>query len=197
MKTFLKILLITLQLILIISPAYCINIKDRNEHLWDLRGADGNIYLNRFSIYKNLEPFDIEISGFGEIQWNFDISKEEKITSGVQVEKYLFKYVYLGESLQFIAGQILDYMSYRSENQSVETTTKLGFLFPLSKKISLRIWDEYSYNLEKGAAGLNELMVETYYKVNKNLDIGIGWRHADRIHNFDTDYCSTSFTLKF
>lgn len=197
MKTLLKILLITLQLILIISPVYGFNIKDRNEHLWDLRGDDGNIYINRFSIYKNLKPFDIEVSGFGEIQWNFNTTKEEKITAGAQVEKYFFKYIYLGESLQFIAGEMLDYMNYRSENQSIETTTKLGFLFPISKKIFFRIWDEYSYNLEKGTAGLNELLIETYYKVNKNLEIGIGWRHTDRIHNFDTDYCSTSFTLKF
>lgn len=197
MKAFLKISLISTLLILIISPAYCSNIKDKNEYLWDTRGDDGDIYLNRFSIYKNLKPFDIEISGFGEIQWNFNTTKEEKIIAGVQVEKYLFKYVYLGESLQFIAGQILDYMSYRSENESIETTTKLGFLFPISKKLSFRIWDEYSYNLEKGTSGLNELLIETCYKVNKNLDIGIGWRHSDRIHNFDTDYCSTSFTLKF
>lgn len=197
MNVFLKILLISALLIFSISPAYCIDVKDRNEYLWDTRHNDGDIYLNRVSIYKNLKPFDVQISGFGETQWNFDKGNWEKISAGVQLEKYFLKYIYFEESVQFIAGQILDYMSFSSGNQSLEATTKVGFLFPLSKKISLKIWNEYSYNLEKGEAGLNELIVETHYKPNKVLEIAVGWRHTDRIHNFDTDYVTSSIALNF
>ena len=88
-------------------------------------------------------------------------------------------------------------MTFDPGNMSMEATTKLGFIFPLSKKLSFRIWNEYSYNLEKGSAGLNELLIEIPYQINNNLDFRIGWRHTDRIHAFDSDYATTSFTLHF
>ncbi|MCX5687817.1 MAG: hypothetical protein NTV71_04190 [Candidatus Omnitrophica bacterium] len=88
-------------------------------------------------------------------------------------------------------------MTFNPGNMSMEVTTKLGFIFPLSKRILFKIWNEYSYNLEKGSAGLNEVLIEIPYKVNKNLDFGIGWRHTDRIHAFDSDYATSSLTLYF
>jgi len=197
MRPFLKVLLISLQLIFIINPAYCIDIKDKIEYLWDIRHDDGDIYLNKFCVYGYLKSLDVRISGFEESQWNSDRGYWEKITAGAQVEKYFFKYAYLGESVQFIAGQILDYMAFSPGNMSIEATTKTGFLFPLSKKFSLRVLNEYSYNLEKGTAGLNELLVEACYNLNKDLGVGVGWRHSDRIHDFDTDYVSSSIALHF
>ena len=93
-------------------------------------------------------------------------------------------------------------MTFNPGDTSAETTTKLSAIFPvfknlLKEKLFMRFWEEYSYNLEKGAAGLNEAGIEFSYDLKKNIYLGFGWRHSDRIHNFDTDYCSTSFTLKF
>ena len=190
-------IIILLAQFIFLNPAYSVDLKDKNSFLLDIRNKDNSIYLNRFSVSKNISKYDIKTSLFGEFQWHFGTSKWEKITSGVEAKKYILKYLYCGESAHFISGQILDYMTFDPGNMSVEATTKLGFTYPISKKLSFKIWNEYSYNLEKGFAGLNEVFVEIPYEINKNLDFAIGWRHTDRIHAFDSDYATTSLALHF
>lgn len=179
------------------GASYGAEIKDKNSFLLDIRNKDNSIYLNRFSVSKNIAGCNIKTSLFGEFQWHFGTSKWEKITSGLEAEKCFLRYIYCGESINFISGQILDYMTFDPGNMSVETITKLSFVFPVSKKLSFIIRNEYSYNIEKGSAGLNELFIEIPYQVNKNLDFEIGWRHTDRIHAFDSDYAVSSLTLHF
>ena len=201
MKLLSWIILLSIQLIFL-NPACALDIKYRNEFLKDVRSDDGNIYLNRISLYKNIAPLNVEISGFGEAQWNIKMQTWEKNTAGFEARKCLFECFYFGESLQFISGKLLDYMTFSPGKQSVETVTKLELILPVlektfKKKLSLRSFEEYSYNMEKGAAGLNEVGIEFNYDLKKYISLGFGWRHTDRIHNFDTDYCSSSFTLKF
>ena len=198
MKLLSYIILLSIQLIFL-NSAYSLDIKDRNEFLKDVRSNDGNIYLNRVSIYKNLDSF--YIACFGETQRNLKTNVWEKVTTGFEAEKCFFKYLYAGQSIQYISGEMLDFMTFSPGNQSIETTTKLSAIFPIFKnsmkeKLSMRFWEEYSYNIEKGAAGLNEVGIEFNYNLKKEISLGFGWRHTDRIHNFDTDYCSTSITLK-
>ena len=108
MKLLSWIILLSIQLIFL-NPACALDIKYRNEFLKDVRSDDGNIYLNRISLYKNIAPLNVEISGFGEAQWNIKTQAWEKITAGFEAKKHLFEYFYFGESLQFISGKILDY----------------------------------------------------------------------------------------
>jgi len=183
--------------LILLNSAYGVDIKDKNSFLLDIRNKDNSIYLNRFSVSKNIPAYDIKASVFGEVQWHFGTSDWEKITSGVEAEKLFLKYIYCGESIHFISGQMLDYMTFQPGDMSAEATTKLGFIFPLSKKILFKVWNEYSYNLEKGAAGLNEVHIEIPYQITKNLGLGIGWQHTDRIHAFDSDYAASFFTLHF
>jgi hypothetical protein len=201
MKLLAGLIILSMQLIFL-NPACALDVKYRNEFLKDVRSDDGNIYLNRISLYKDIEPLNMEISGFCEAQWNIKMQAWEKNTAGFEAKKCLFEYFYFGESLQFISGKMLDYMVFSPGKQSVETVTKLELIFPvlektLKKKLTLRSFEEYSYNLEKGSAGLNEVGIEFDYALKKEISVGFGWRHTDRIHNFDTDYCSSSFTLKF
>lgn len=190
-------IIILLAQFIFLNPAYSADIKDKNSFLLDIRNRDNSIYLNRFSVSQNISKYDIKTSIFGESQWNFGTSRWDKVTAGLEAKKIFLKYIYFGESVQFIYGQMLDYMTFDPGNMSMETTAKFGFIFPLSKKLSFRVWNEYSYNLEQGAAGLNEVLIEIPYKVNENLDVGIGWRHTDRIHAFDSDYATTSVVLHF
>ena len=196
MKLLYGIILLSIQLIFL-SPAYSADIKNKSSFLLDIRNKDNSICLNRFSASKDISRYDINTSLFGELQWHLGTSRWEKITSGIEAKKYFLKYLYCAESVHFIYGQILDYMTFNPGRMSMEAVTKLGFEFPLSKKLSFRICNEYSYNLEKGTAGLNEVLVEIPYQVTKNLDFGIGWRHTDRIHAFDSDYATSSLTLHF
>lgn len=200
MKLFSGITIILIQLILL-NPVCAIEIKDRNEFLLDVR-RDDNIYLNRLSACEKSDPLDMELTAFVETQWNFGENDWDKITAGGEIGKYLWKYLYAGQSVQLINGLMLDYMTFNPSNTSFETVTKFDFKLPVLKNIfkenlSLRLWEEYSYNLEEGAAGLNEVGIETVYDLTKNASVTLGWRHSDRIHNFDSDYVSSSLAFLF
>ena len=119
--------------LIFLNPAYSADIKEKNTYLLDIRNKDNSIYLNRFSVSNNIAGYDIKISLFGELQWHFGTSDWEKITSGIDAKKRFLKYLYCGESVHFISGQLLDYMTFDPGDMSVEATTKLGFIFPLSK----------------------------------------------------------------
>lgn len=183
--------------LLLPSPVFSIEIKDKNKYLIDTRGDDGDLYLNRISINKKFDSSAIEISAFGETQWNFDTTQWEKLLLGVEVSTTLYKYFYIGQSLQFISGQMLDYMTFSVDKTSIDTTTKLGLKFPLAEHFSFQIFEEYSLNLEEGRGGYTETIAEIFYQPKDLYSIGIGWHHTDRIHNFDTDYISSSVTLHF
>ena len=189
-------IILTIQIIFV-SSAYGLDITDRNEYLYDVRDDDGNIYRNRLSIHKKLDAQDIDISGFGETQWNFKSNDWEKLMLGAEVEKKLFRYFYVGQSFQFISGQILDYMTFGTDSRSIDTTTKIIFKYPVLKHLDLKLFEEYSINLEEGRDECNEIGAEIIYNLKDSCSLGVGWRHTDRIHNFDTDYVTSSIKLRF
>ncbi|MFC1666869.1 hypothetical protein ACFL0P_03240 [Candidatus Omnitrophota bacterium] len=198
MKTIVQIsmLLIFIQLILI-NPIYALEISNRNEYLLDIRGDDGDIYLNKLSIHKKLDSPEIEISAFGEGQWNLDTDEWEKVLLGLEMGRTFWEYFYIGQSIQFISGEMLDYMAFSVNSNSIDTTTKIALNLSLAKDLSFRAFEEYSLNIEKGRDEFSETGVEIVYKFKDSHSVGIGWRHTDRIHNFDTDYISSSITLRF
>jgi len=198
MKTVLGLLIILLiSLLGFINRTYAWETNERNEYLIDIRGDDGDIYLNRLSIHKKLVSPDIEISVFGEVQWNFDTSEWEKITIGAETTKFLWKYLYIGQSLHFISGQMLDYMNVNVGNESIDATTKIGLYLPLTSRLSFRLFEEYSLNIEKGLTDYAESRSEVTYRPKDSYSIGFGWRHTDRVHNFDTDYATLFLNLDF
>ncbi len=198
MKTAIKLvqIFITIQIVSA-NPAYGVQITDRNEYLYDVRDDDGNIYRNRLSIHKKLDTYDIDMSGFGEVQWNFKLNDWEKLMLGVEAEKKLFRYFYIGQSFQFISGQMLDYMVFDADSRSIDTTTKIVFSYPLLEYLDFKLFEEYSINLEEGRDECNEVGAEIIYNLKDSCSLGVGWRHTDRIHNFDTDYVTSSIKLRF
>ena len=199
MKTIatLTIIILILTQLIFIDRIYASEIRDRNEYLVDVRGDDGDIYLNRLSLHKKMDSSDIEISGFLEGQWNFEIDEWEKVMLGVEAGAYLWQYLYIGQSVQSISGHMLDYMAFDANNNSIDTTTKIRLDLALLKDLSLHIFEEYSINIEEGRDEYCETGAEVSYSPKDSYSIGIGWRHTDRIHNLDTDYVSSSLTLRF
>lgn len=196
MKNILLFFLIFFQLTSI-NPAYAFEIDERNEYLFDVRNDDGNIYLNRLSLNKKLDSYAIEISLFGEVQWNFDTDEWEKLELGIEATKSLWKYLYIDQSLQLVSGQILDYMVFDTDSKSIDATTKIGLNLPFLKYFSLGLFEEYSFNLEKGRDEYNEVGAEISFNPKDSFTVGIGWRHTDRVHNFDSDYATLSLSLHF
>ncbi|MFA4991076.1 MAG: hypothetical protein WC569_00660 [Candidatus Omnitrophota bacterium] len=204
MKNTNKLLLIVLSLLqfIAIPGAHGIQINSKNELLIDSRGDDGDIYLCRLWLSKDIPDYSVKISAFGETQWNFKTSEWEKLTAGLEAGRSLSKYLHVSQSLQAINGQMLDYMCFNPGNDSIETTSKISLNMPLCKtlfkeRLGLRLFEEYTFNLEENQAGLNELGAEITYRLAANASMAIGWHHSDRIHSFDSDYASSSLNLNF
>jgi len=198
MKSVIKIFAIFISIQLVsINIAYAAEVNLRSEYLVDIRRDDGDIYLNRLSVHKKLDSPEMTISAFGEGQWNLETDEWEKVMFGLEVEKNLWQYLYIGQSIQTISGEMLDYMAFDADSYSIDTTTKIRIRIPLFKDFSLHAFEEYSLNLEKGRDEYCETGAEVVYSPVDLCSISIGWRHTDRIHNLDTDYLNISTTLKF
>ena len=199
MRAALKLFLITIFLLglFFASPALSLEIKDRNEYLIDVRSDDGDIYLNRFSVHKKIDSLDLDINGFSEVQWNFDTSEWEKMVAGLEAQKILWNYIYASQSIQYISGQMLDYMAFGPDSNSIDATTNIGFYVPFYKNFILQLVEQFSVNLERGRAEYCEMIAEVTYDFKDSYSFGIGWRHTDRIHAFDSDYVTVSLELKF
>jgi len=198
MKIILKLLLISILIQAFFVKFSCAaEIKYKNEYLIDIRSDDGDICLNRISVHKKLGPSDVELSFFGEAQWNLEIDDWEKLMLGAEFGKTLWRYLYIGQTIQVTSGQILDYMAFDVDSYTIDATTKIALRFPLLKKLSFNIFEEYVLNPIKGRDEYCEAGLELSYRPKESFSIGIGWRHTDRIHALDTDYVSSSFTLHF
>lgn len=199
MKNILKVptFLICIHYVLYLNPAYAVEIKDKNEYLMDARGDDGDIYLNRLSVNKKFDPANMEIFAFGETQWNFDTDKLEKLLLGIGAGMTLYRYLRISQSVQLISGEMLDYLSFSVNTNSIDTTTTIGLYVPFAKYFYFNIAEEYSFNLEECRDEYCETIAEICYRPKDMCSFGIGWRHTDRIHEFDTDYVSSSLTLHF
>lgn len=198
MKITLKILLILISIHLtFINFALALELNTRDEYLLDIRGDDGDIYRSHITLNKKIESPDVEISAFLDSQWNLETDKWEKVLLGVEIRKYLWQYLYVGQTLQLISGEMLDYMSFEVDNKSFDSTAKIGLRIPFLKYFSFNAFEEYSINLEHGRDEYNEVGIEVVYTPRKLFSISLGWRHTDRVHNLDTDYASTALSFHF
>lgn len=193
-----KILLILIFIQLVfINPIFALELTTRDEYLFDTRGDDGDIYRNCITIDKKIESPELEISAFVDAQWNIETDKWEKILLGVKAEKSLWEYLYIGQSIQLISGEMLDYMSFEVDNKSFDTTTKIGLRAPFWDYFSLNAFEEYSINLENLRGEYCELIAEVTYTPKKWVSVSLGWRHTDRIHALDTDYATIGVLFNF
>ena len=197
MKIILSLSILLIFNAIAVNPASALEIKDKNEYLIDVRGDDGDLYLNRLSFAKKLDSPDIKIFAFSEAQWNFYTTEWEKLLLGAGTGFTLYKYFCISQTIQIISGEMLDYMVFDVGSYSTDTTTRIGLHFPFLSRFSFQLYEEYSLNLEKGRGEYCETVAEISYRPKDLCSVGIGWRHTDRIHNLDTDYVSASLTLDF
>lgn len=198
MKIALKILsILLLAQLSFAKPIFALEANVRDEYLLDIRDDDGDICRSYITLNKKIEPNELEISLFLDLQWNLGIDKWEKILFGVKAKKYLWKYLYAAQSIQFISGEILDYAAFDVGAKSYDTTTKIGFAIPFLEYFSFNAFEEYSINLEEARGEYCESVAEIIYRPKKWLSVSTGWRHTDRIHNLDTDYASAALSFHF
>ncbi len=197
-----KILNVLLSLFIFISLTHfglCAELQNQNEFRFDTSDDKDNIYLNRTSLNTSLDlPFIKEklfSSLFFEPRWDFHIDRWYRVELGIELGRFIYKWFYVGESLQYVW---LD-----PGNDIPEAETRLVFEKPIrllnlyQDKTKLRLFEEYTYDIEGGEATRNEAGLTLLYNPTKHSELGIGWRHVVRIHDFDSDQITTSMTFIF
>ena len=197
-----KIKLVVLSLLLISQFAFpetilALQLNTRDEYLVDVRRDDGDIYRSYITVDKKFKSHDTEASLFLDTQWNVKTDKWEKILFGVAATKSFWEYLYIGQSIQLISGQMLDHMSFEIGNKSLDTTTKMGMRVPFLHYFTFCAFEEYSINLENLREEYNDVGAEIIYRPKEWLSFLTGWRHTDRIHGFDTDYATCGLSFSF
>ncbi len=196
-----KALILFVGMFFISTPVYALDVEVLNTFRYDLRDtgnnvAGGNEYLCTINL-KGAVPIekierDLKLILWGEAQVGIRRSKIDVSRFGGEVGINIFKWVYWGEQIY--------YAWYDRAYDRFVLRSKLTFNFPFkafSLNPSLRIFEEHRYSLTEGEGFRNDVGVGINLPVTKVFGCYLGWRHADRIHNFDTDYIEGKIVLNF
>ncbi|MFH1855858.1 MAG: hypothetical protein ABH836_01345, partial [Candidatus Omnitrophota bacterium] len=132
---------------------------------------------------------DLTLGAFVEGQYTFD--SEEWTVSKVGV---------VG------AINIIDKLSLSKDFYYVDAAeeyfwrTKLTYSIPFKMfklEPSVKMFEEFRYNLTKGEGSRNDVGLGVQVPVVKHVNYYLGWRHAERIHSYDTDYIETMVIFSF
>jgi len=63
--------------------------------------------------------------------------------------------------------------------------------------LTLHIFNEYTFDFTRGQATFNEVGATIDCKINEWLTIPLGWRHRDRVQDYDADMYELSVLLSF
>lgn len=178
------------------TNTYGVNLENSHTYRYDIRGEDGgDIYFIKLAIKekKNLECIkrDLTLGAFVEGRYAFDIDDFSMSKTGILAGINLIKWFYLLEDIHFANNTKKDIFVWRS-NVGANCPFNLFNLKP-----SLKIFDEFSFNLEEGEGSRNDSGLGINVPFTEFLSGYIGWRHADRIHSYDTDYIESVVTLTF
>lgn len=199
------ILVLAVAVFFSLSPTLCAE----EEKDWEIRNyqtarintrdEDDSAYLTRIAAFWRhvfWEEFDaeFEFQPFAETRYLWDEEEWQRTEAGAELGFRLAKCAYVGESIH--------YAWLEGEKDTPELETRLAIDIPIvlnSKgyKITATLLDEYTYSVEEGEATRNEIAALFYIPVFKYLELSCGWRHIDRIHDFDSDQVELSAILKF
>ena len=173
---------------------------------YELRRTNHKLYTNRFSLsvnYLNTKKITLfKITPFFELRRNIHKGLWERKEAGVEIDKDIFPWLYVGEAIQrgWMKEDYRYYGDYESRDYT-ESETRLCFAHNLisNKHIQLRgfILNEYTYDFDRGAGTRNEVAVGFVLPLNRHIETEINWRHIDRVHYYDSDTFEGALTLIF
>ncbi|MCK4248350.1 MAG: hypothetical protein KAX15_01065 [Candidatus Omnitrophica bacterium] len=168
-------------------------------------GKDDNSCVSRYSIHrypvKITENQNLLLSPFWEGDWNFDSEDWYRREIGLEAGLQLTKFLYIGQSFNYIWRDREKFV-WPNENEEfseIENRIELKTRFYDWRvcKAQIYLFNEYLYNIDEGQAYMNVSRVGIMLKINDRVSIPIGWRHADRIHKFDSDHREISVIIDF
>lgn len=167
---------------------------------------DYDLYIARIQGYVDydIELIDkvIKFSPFYEYQSNFGTNTWWRKEVGAEIGTFFFdEILYYGASFQHVWQKEENYLVEKN-TETTEWESRLVITPPINwwifkDRVKLRIFDEYTYDFNRGQCTFNDIGVTFDVKVNDWLKIPIGWRHTDRVHDYDTDSAEISVLLSF
>ena len=164
----------------------------------DNRRSQDDTYLTRaaFLLHRDItDDLDLvlEIQPFAEAQYLWDKEKWHRTELGSELG-IRYKWAYIGESIHYA------WLKDAGDTPELESRLEVNIPFVLNSQgyqITLALLEEYTYAIEEGEATRNEIAGIFYIPVFKHLDVSCGWRHIDRIHDYDSDQVEMSAVLKY
>ena len=167
---------------------------------------DDSFYLVRAAgrVNYNFEPLErvFKILPFFEYQHNLDTNSWWRKEIGTEIGTSFFNDIfYYGASFQHVWQQEQNYQVENLE-ETTEWESRFVFNVPINwwlfKDQLKMIWfDEYTYDFTRGQPTINECGATVEWQVSDWLRVPIGWRHIDRIHDFDADMFELSVRGRF
>ena len=169
-------------------------------------GSDDNFYLTRA---QGIIGYDssrlgrtVKILPFFEYQHNLETGAWWRKESGVEVGASFFNdCFYYGASFQHAWQQEENY-SVESLGETTEWESRFVISPPIpwgifKDKVKLQLFDEYTYDFTRGQGTFNEVGVILDWQICEGVGLPFGWRHIDRVHDFDSDMLEFSLAFSF
>lgn len=137
----------------------------------------------------------IRLSLFTETRYNYEPAQWSRVEVGCEAGYRLCTWLYAGESIQ--------YALLECEPDTLEAETRLLGLLPIGKsffgcnRLNLYCFEEWTFGFRRGQATRNEVGVGCSASLTEHATVALGWRHVDRIHDFDSDQIECSIRYVF
>lgn len=204
------ILLVGFSLLAASSFAEVRDVGFENKHTLriDVRSDDDDysLYLTRTCGYVDYNFSQIErvirFVPFFEYQANLDTNAWWRKEAGLEVGTGFFDDIfYCGASFQHVWQKEENYPVEKLE-ETTEWESRFVITPPIhwwifNDRVKLRLFEEYTYDFTRGQATFNEVGVTLDWQVFEWLKLPIGFRHTDRVHDFDADTLELSVLLSF
>ena len=207
---------LTLAMVILLSaltPPCLAEIKDigfENQHSLKISvrsdDDDYDLYLTRTQV--NLDyslpgsERTFRISPFFEYQSNFDTNTWWRKELGLEIGSSFFEdWLYVGACFHHVWQKEENY-PIELLDETTEWVSRFVINPPLQwgwfgENLKLRLFNEYTYDFNRGQGTFNEVGVLVEWKVSEYLKFPIGWSHLDRIHDFDSDALTFSVLFSF
>lgn len=165
-------------------------------------GIHSNCYALTFVYLDGGKHPLFKFKPFYEMRRNLDTNQWERREVGLEGGKDLLIWQYLGESIRHVwrNEEVIVPNCYEKQN-SLEVETRLIFSrnFLSKDTFSLKgfVADEYTYVTDEGRSMRNEITAGMSALSGKHWEIGLSWRHIDRISYFDADTFEVFAMLSF
>lgn len=209
-RRIISILLVSFSLFAVSSFAEVKDAGFENKHTLrvDVRNDDDDysLYLTRICGYVDYNFSLIErvirFVPFFEYQANLDTNTWWRKEVGLEVGTDFFDGIlYCGASFQHVWQKEENYSVEKLE-ETTEWESRFVITPPIywwifNDRVKLRLFEEYTYDFTRGQGTFNEVGLILDWQVFEWLKVPIGFRHTDRVHDFDADTLELSVLFSF